>query len=132
MPPRFKYTEAPSSDRHDLANFLALVPYLWEFRGRVLLALISLILAKVANVGVPLVLREVVNSLDIKASLVITIPIALLLGYGALRLSSALFNELRDVVFTRVRYRAMRRPFAPWSTCMPCRCVTTSSARPAR
>ena len=109
MSPRFKYTETPSSDRRDFANFLALVPYLWEFRGRVLLALISLIAAKVANVGVPLVLREVVNSLDIKASLAISIPLALLLSYGALRLSSALFNELRDVLFTRVRYRAMRR-----------------------
>ena len=109
MSPRFKYTEAPSSERRDLANFLALVPYLWEFRGRVLLALVCLILAKVANVGVPLVLREVVDSLDIKASLAITVPVALLLGYGALRLSSALFGELRDVLFTRVRYRAMRR-----------------------
>ena len=109
MPARFKYTEAPSSDRNDLSNFISLLPYLWEFKGRVLFAIGCLILAKVANVGVPLVLREVVDSLDIKASLAIAIPVGLLLGYGALRLSSALFSELRDVLFTRVRYRAMRR-----------------------
>ena len=109
MPPRFKYTESPSSDRTDLSNFLSLLPYLQEFKGRVLLALGCLILAKVANVGVPLVLREVVDSLDINASLAITVPVGLLLAYGALRLSSAIFGELRDVLFTRVRYRAMRR-----------------------
>ena len=109
MTVRFKYTEPPNSDAKNLANILSLMPYLWEFKGRVLLALLSLIAAKVANVGVPLVLKEVVDSLDIKASPVISVPVVLLLAYGALRLSSGLFGELRDVLFTRVRYRAMRR-----------------------
>ena len=110
MPIHFKYTEAPSAQRSDYENLRALFPYLWEFRGRVLLALISLILAKVANVGVPLVLKEIVDSLDISASdLALALPVMLLLAYGALRLASSLFNELRDVLFTRVRYRAMRR-----------------------
>ncbi|WP_455219741.1 ABCB family ABC transporter ATP-binding protein/permease [Kaarinaea lacus] len=110
MPTHFKYTEAPSAQRSDYENLRALFPYLWEFRGRVLLALISLILAKVANVGVPLVLKEIVDSLDVTASdLVLVLPVMLLLAYGALRLASSFFNELRDVLFTRVRYRAMRR-----------------------
>lgn len=110
MPTHFKYTEAPSADRSDLENLRALFPYLWEFRGRVLFALISLVLAKVANVGVPVVLKEIVDSLDVNgAQLALSLPVALLLAYGALRVASSLFNELRDVLFTRVRYRAMRR-----------------------
>jgi len=110
MPTHFKYTEAPSAQRSDFDNLRALFPYLWEFRGRVLLALLTLVLAKVANVGVPLVLKEVVDSLNIDTNnLVLTLPVMLLIAYGALRIASSLFNELRDVLFTRVRYRAMRR-----------------------
>ena len=110
MPAHFKYTEAPSADRSDYDNLKALFPYLWEFRGRVLFALICLVLAKVANVGVPVVLKEIVDSLDVNGTqLALSMPIALLLAYGALRMFSSLFNELRDVLFTRVRYRAMRR-----------------------
>lgn len=110
MPTHFKYTEAPSADRSDLDNLRALAPYLWEFRGRVLLALLSLVLAKVANVGVPLVLKGIVDALDVsKTDMALSLPVLLLLAYGALRLASSFFNEMRDVVFTRVRYRAMRR-----------------------
>ncbi|MGD8642387.1 MAG: ABC transporter ATP-binding protein/permease [Gammaproteobacteria bacterium] len=110
MRSHIKYTEAPSVDRSDLDNLRALAPYLWEFRGRVLLALFSLVLAKIANVGVPVVLKEIVDALDVsKADMALTLPVMLLLGYGALRLASSFFNEIRDVVFTRVRYRAMRR-----------------------
>lgn len=109
MSHRFKYTTAPSSDRHDLDNLRALIPYLWEYKGRVLFAMTCLVAAKVANVGVPLVLKEIVDSLDADNTQMILLPIGMLLAYGALRLSSSLFNELRDVLFTRVRYRAMRR-----------------------
>ena len=110
MPTHFKYTEAPSAERSDLDNLRALAPYLWEFRGRVLLALLTLVLAKVANVGVPLVLKEIVDALDVSnADLALSLPVMLLIVYGALRLASSFFNEMRDVVFTRVRYRAMRR-----------------------
>ena len=110
MPTHFKYTEAPSADRSDFDNLRALFPYLWEFRGRVFLALLSLVLAKIANVGVPLVLKEIVDSLDVSTTdVAIALPVVLLLAYGALRLASSFFNEMRDVLFTRVRYRAMRR-----------------------
>ncbi len=107
-----RYTAAPSANRNDWRNVRSLLPYLWEYRGRVLLALSCLILAKVANVGVPLVLKSLVDHLDLsldKDNILIVLPAALLLSYGALKLSSSLFNELRDVLFTRVRYRAMRR-----------------------
>ncbi|MDH5546447.1 MAG: ABC transporter ATP-binding protein/permease [Gammaproteobacteria bacterium] len=103
------YTEAPSANRSDWHNIRALMPYLWEYKGRVLLALVCLILAKVANVGVPVILKDVVDSLNLDRSDLLVLPVALLLAYGALRIASSLFNELRDVLFTRVRYRAMRR-----------------------
>ncbi|MBM3356688.1 MAG: ABC transporter ATP-binding protein/permease [Betaproteobacteria bacterium] len=85
-----------------------LLPYLWEFRSRVLAALAFLVTAKLANVGVPLLLKEVVDSLD-TATAVLAVPLALLVAYGALRFSATLFAELRDVVFVRVAQRAMRR-----------------------
>ena len=106
---RHHYTEAPSIHRNDLQNLKALTPYLWEYRGRVLLALLVLILSKVASVGVPLVLKGIVDHLDVDPGQLMTIPLLLLMVYGALRICSSLFNELRDVLFTRVRYRAMRR-----------------------
>jgi ATP-binding cassette subfamily B protein len=111
MSAHHRYTAAPSVDRKDWENIRALLPYLWEYRGRVLLALGCLILAKVANVGVPLVLKALVDRLDIDPTdnAILVLPAALLVAYGALRLSSSFFNELRDVLFTRVRYRAMRR-----------------------
>jgi ABC-type transport system involved in Fe-S cluster assembly fused permease/ATPase subunit len=104
-----RYTTPPSLDRNDWSNIRALLPYLWEYRGRVLLALGCLILAKLANVTVPLVLKGLVDHLDVKASMMAVLPLALLLAYGTARLGSSLFGELRDVLFTRVRYRAMRR-----------------------
>ena len=84
-----------------------LLPYLWEFRGRVLLALSCLVIAKLANVGLPLVLKEIVDSLD-KTKAMLSLPIFLLLGYGLLRLSSTLFAELRDIVFAKVAQRSIR------------------------
>jgi len=85
-----------------------LFPYLWEFRVRVALALAFLTTAKLANVGVPLVLKEVVDSLDTQTA-VLVLPLALLAAYGILRFSTTLFAELRDVVFVRVTQRAIRR-----------------------
>ncbi len=85
-----------------------LLPYLWEFKWRVAVALVFLVTAKVANVGVPLVLKEIVDRLDPRIALLV-LPLALLVAYGALRLSTTLFAELRDVVFVRVTQRAIRR-----------------------
>jgi ATP-binding cassette subfamily B protein len=86
-----------------------MLPFLWEFRGRALLALACLVLAKLANVGIPLLLKEIVDAFENPRAQVLVLPVSLLLAYGVLKLSSSLFNELRDVVFARVRYRAMRR-----------------------
>jgi ATP-binding cassette subfamily B protein len=86
-----------------------MLPFLWEYRGRAAFALACLVLAKVANVGIPMLLKQIVDGLEQSEKTMLTLPLFLLLGYGALRLSSSLFNELRDAVFARVRYRAMRR-----------------------
>jgi ATP-binding cassette subfamily B protein len=66
------------------------------------------VIAKVATVAVPLILKRIVDSLDVEASLLL-LPLGLLLAYGALRLTTALFNELRDMLFARVRYRAIQK-----------------------
>ncbi len=85
-----------------------MLPFLWEFRGRALFALACLVVSKTANVGVPLVLKQIVDGLQATAQTLV-LPLGLLLAYGALKLSASLFNELRDAVFARVRFRAMRR-----------------------
>ncbi len=104
-------TEAPHSNRKDLQNLKRLFPYIWEFKGRVMIALLSLVLSKMAIVGMPLVLKQIVDALDaskLPAGQTLVLPLGLLLAYGALRMTSSLFNELRDAVFARVRYHAMR------------------------
>ena len=87
-------------------------PYLTEFKRRVFLALMCLVLAKLASVGMPFVLKQVVDGLDAQmngaASLVI-VPIALILAYGLIRLGNVLLGEIRDTLFGRVTERAMRR-----------------------
>jgi ATP-binding cassette, subfamily B, heavy metal transporter len=85
-----------------------LLPYLWEYKGRVVLALSFLVVAKLANVGVPLVMKQVIDALDAKTA-VLALPLALLVLWGVLRGSNTLFAELRDIVFVRVTKRAIRR-----------------------
>ena len=101
-------TSTPPATKSDWRVVRSLIPYLWDFRGRVALALIFLVTAKLANIGVPLLLKEIIDSLD-KSKAVLVVPIALLVGYGLLRLSSTMFGELRDIVFVKVTQRAMRR-----------------------
>ncbi|MHB1240939.1 MAG: ABCB family ABC transporter ATP-binding protein/permease, partial [Gammaproteobacteria bacterium] len=109
MSQHIRYTNAPHQDRDDFRNLLRLKPYLWDYRGRALVALLFLILARGAAVGVPVLLKYIIDDLTAGRHGILALPLALLLGYGALRLAGAFFNELRDTVFARVRYRAMRR-----------------------
>jgi ATP-binding cassette subfamily B protein len=101
-------TTLPGTAGNDLKTLRALAPFLWNYRGRVLLALGFLVLAKVANVGIPLVLKDIVDALDTNGHKELLLPLSFLLMYGLLRLASSLFNELRDAVFARVRHGAMR------------------------
>ncbi|EWS60080.1 cyclic beta-1,2-glucan ABC transporter [Methylibium sp. T29-B] len=97
--------------RSDWATLARLLPYLWVYKFRVIAALACLITAKVANVGVPLLLKQLVDALSIplgdpRAALVV--PAGLLLAYGALRLSTSLFTELRELVFAKATEGASR------------------------
>ena len=97
--------------RSEWAVVRSLLPYLWQFRGRVLLALAFLIAAKMGNVGVPLVLKRIVDALSIKPGdpvAVLVLPVALLVAYGLLRLTTTTFTELRELAFARVTQRAVR------------------------
>ena len=94
--------------RNEWRSLATLLPYLLEYKWRVVIALVFLVSAKLANVGVPLVMKEVIDGLDAETALV-AVPVALLAIYGILRFSTTLFAELRDVVFIRVTQRAIRR-----------------------
>lgn len=101
--------ESPSTPLGAWKTISSLFPYLWEHKQRVILAIVFLVLAKVASVAVPLVLKEIVDHLDSTRHQVLVLPLALLFGYGALRLASALCSELRDAVFAKVTQHSVRR-----------------------
>ncbi len=109
----FSQSTAPAnqSTRNDWATLKTLLPYLWEWKWRVTLALACLVMAKMANVGIPMVLKEIVDSLTVSAqsaNAILVLPIALLVAYGVLRLSTTAFTELREFFFARVTQRAVR------------------------
>jgi ABC-type transport system involved in Fe-S cluster assembly fused permease/ATPase subunit len=106
--PAPRSAEAVVWRRNDWKTIRTLLPYLLEYKGRVAIALLCLTTAKLANVGVPLVMKGIVDSLGSKQA-VLVLPFALLAIYGLLRLSTTLFAELRDIVFVRVAKRAIRR-----------------------
>ncbi|MBS0304669.1 MAG: ABC transporter ATP-binding protein/permease [Proteobacteria bacterium] len=104
-----------SRSRSDWATLARLLPYLWRYRWRVAAALVFLIGAKVANVGVPVLLKELVDALAIKpgtpeglVAAVLVVPTGLLVAYGLLRLSTTLFTELRELVFAKATEGAAR------------------------
>jgi len=102
------HSPPPPLGEPSLRSISRLFPYLWEFRGRVMLALALLIGAKLASVAVPLVLKEIIDALD-KPRPELVLPLAFILGYGVLRFASTTFADLRDVIFAKVTQRAMRR-----------------------
>ena len=97
-----------SKNRADWQTLRTLIPYLMEFKWRVIVAMSLLIFSKLANVSVPLVLKDIIDAMD-KTKSVLYIPVFLIVGYGVLRLFSTLFGELRDAVFANVTQRAIRR-----------------------
>lgn len=88
-----------------------LLPYLREFKGRIILAMLCLVGAKLASVGMPFILKHVVDNLNLEKGVqtLLAVPLLLILAYGLLRLFNVLFGELRDTLFGRVTERAMRR-----------------------
>ena len=104
--------DARRPTRGDWQTIRTLLPYLWEYRLRVLLALTCMVGAKAANVGVPVLLKSIVDSLTpgtAPGQLALAVPIGLVMAYGALRLSNTVFTELRELIFSKVTERAVRR-----------------------
>jgi ATP-binding cassette, subfamily B, heavy metal transporter len=98
----------PRTRRGDWHAVGMLLPYLWEYKGRVIAALACLVAAKVGNVGVPVLMKQIVDSLDARTAMIV-VPFALLVAYGLLRLSTTLFTELREFLFAKALQRAMRK-----------------------
>ncbi len=101
----------PVATRSDRQTLVTLLPYLWQYRVRVAIALSCLLVAKMANVGVPVVLKRLVDSLSTMgtAAAVVAVPVGILVAYGALRLSASLFTELRELVFAKATEGVSRR-----------------------
>lgn len=92
------------ADRSDWATLRRLFPYLWQYKWRVMAALAFMVGAKVANVGVPVLLKNLIDTMTPKpdmAQALLIVPIGLLLAYGLLRFSTALFGELRELIFAK-------------------------------
>ena len=101
----------PAQKRSDWATLSRLLPYLWQYKWRVVLAIVFMVGAKVANVGVPVLLKNLVDAMTIKPGdpvAVLVVPAGLLLAYGLLRLSTSLFTELRELVFAKATQGAAR------------------------
>jgi len=103
--PRIGLTPRLSNDFQTLGSIL---PYIWEYKNRVVLALACLVLAKVANVILPIFLKKIVDQLSVPATL-LALPVAALAGYGLARLATSVFGELRDALFARVTQGSVRR-----------------------
>ena len=110
--PREAREMPPPSSRSHMQTIRTLLPYLWqrsfEMRGRVVLAILLLVLAKVANVYVPILYKQAIDILGADQAIVIVVPVALLIAYGVLRVTTVAFGELRDAVFAKVAERAIR------------------------
>ena len=104
--------DVPAGPRSDWRTLARLLPYLWQYKWRVLAALLFVIGAKVANVGVPVLLKNLIDSMTIKPgdpAALLVVPAGLLLAYGALRLMTSLFTELRELVFAKATQGASRQ-----------------------
>src|ERR1044072_4562465 len=107
-------TAAKPTPRFEWHAVRALAPHLWpaddlSIRLRVLLAVALLAAAKLANVHVPLLFKRMVDLFTTPADALVALPLALIVGYGVLRVAAIAFSELRDAVFAKVAQRAIRR-----------------------
>ena len=112
-PPAAARDATPATQaRSDWYTLKRLMPYFWEYRVRMVFALLFLIAAKVASVSVPLLLKRLVDALNISTTdprALLVVPLGLLLGYAGLRLAMTLFTELRELVFARATFGAAKR-----------------------
>ncbi|WVN41667.1 ABC transporter ATP-binding protein/permease [beta proteobacterium MWH-UniP1] len=108
--PTKAYPSPPGAPKGEWQTLKTLLPYLWQYKWRVGIALSFLVLAKVANVAVPIILKDIVDAVSVKPELtLLAVPVGLVMAYGLMRVMSTLFTELREVVFARVTQQAVRR-----------------------
>lgn len=107
--PQSSDTTSAALPRSDWQTLRTLFPYLWRYKARVVLALACLVLAKVATVWIPLLLKDIVDHLTAQPQALLLVPVALIVAYGVLRLASTAFGELRDAIFAKVAQGAIRR-----------------------
>ncbi len=111
MPPGAAVAAVPAQPRSDWATLRRLFPYLWAYKWRVMAALAFMVGAKLSNLGVPLLLKELVDGMNLRPGdpqVLWVVPAALLLAYGALRFMTSLFTELRELVFAKATEGAAR------------------------
>ena len=109
LPPPPSSPDKPA--RTDWSTIGTLLPYLWVYKWRVILAMVCLVGAKMANIGVPIMLKKLIDSLTLgphNPATILILPVGALLAYGVLRLSTTVFTELREFLFARVTQRAVR------------------------
>jgi ATP-binding cassette subfamily B protein len=88
-----------------------LLPYLSAYKARIIFTVICLVMAKVANLGVPILLKQIVDAMSIQSipKALLVVPVSLIVAYGLLRLSASLFSELRELIFSKVTEHAVRQ-----------------------
>ena len=104
-------TPVSAAPPSDWATIGRLLPYLWQYKWRVVAAIVFMVGAKMANVGVPVLLKTLVDAMDLKLgepAALLVVPVGLLLAYGGLRLSTSIFSELRELVFAKATQGAAR------------------------
>lgn len=110
----FKTDINPSSQKRQLKDWQViknLMPYLLAYKARIIFTLLCLVVAKAANLGVPIMLKKIVDAMSINTTpqLLLVVPASLIVAYGALRLSASLFAELRELIFSKVTEQAVRQ-----------------------
>jgi ABC-type multidrug transport system fused ATPase/permease subunit len=136
-PPAMALPGPNPETRHDWQTIKTLLPYLWAWKGRVVFALACLLLAKLTNVAVPMVFKDIIDTFTLPGAskleqAVLLVPLGLLAAYGALRFSTVLFTELREIFFARVTQRAVRTiTLQVFEHLHSLSCASTSTARPA-
>ncbi len=105
---RLNHRGPAPSNRNDLKTIKSLLPFVWQFKWRVVAALACLVAAKVASVILPLYLKQLVDALSVPPT-ALALPVAALAGYGFARLATSVFGELRDALFARVTQGSIRR-----------------------
>ena len=104
--------DSKTPQRGDWRVIRDLLPYLLEYRFRVIFALSCLIAAKFANLGIPILMKDLIDALDVKAGspqALLAVPVGIIIAYGLLRISASIFTELREALFARVTQNAVRK-----------------------